>query len=125
MALAACVDSVAAVAILVSDILAPGVWHLGLFLVATELHGDGSAQVLYQRLEAWAGDLGAQWMRLGVVRGNARAEAFWRKRGFVELRQRDGVEMGARVNTVRVMAKPLAGGSFAQYLALVPRDRPE
>ncbi len=118
-------DSLAAMASVVSDVLAPGVWHLGLFLVATQLHGGGAAHLLYPRLEAWARDLGAQWMRLGVVRGNARAEAFWRRQGFVELRLREGVEMGARVNTIRVMAKPLAGGSLAQYVALVPRDRPE
>ena len=31
--------------------------------------------------------------------------------------------MGAKVNTLRVMAKPLAGGSLAEYFALVARDR--
>jgi hypothetical protein len=29
------------------------------------------------------------------------------------------------VNDLRVMAKPLAGGTLAEYLALVARDRPE
>jgi hypothetical protein len=33
--------------------------------------------------------------------------------------------MGRLVNTLRVMVKPLAGGSTAQYLTLVERDRPE
>jgi hypothetical protein len=33
--------------------------------------------------------------------------------------------MGQRVNTLRVMAKPLAGGTLEQYTALVIRDRPE
>jgi hypothetical protein len=32
--------------------------------------------------------------------------------------------MGKRSNTLRVMYKPLAGGSVAQYLALIERDRP-
>ena len=32
---------------------------------------------------------------------------------------------GTKVNTLRVMAKPLAGGSLAEYFALVARDRPE
>jgi hypothetical protein len=31
--------------------------------------------------------------------------------------------MGRLTNNVRVMFKPLAGGSLAQYLALVERDR--
>ena len=118
-------DSPVAMANVVSDLLAPAVWHIGLFLVATELHGGGTAHVLYPRLEVWTKGVGAQWLRLGVVRGNARAEAFWRGLGYVELRQREGMEMGARVNTVRVMAKPRTGGSIEQYLALVPRDRPE
>ena len=32
---------------------------------------------------------------------------------------------GKLVNTLRVMAKPLAGGTPPEYLALVARDRPE
>jgi RimJ/RimL family protein N-acetyltransferase len=108
----------------VSDLLAPGVWHIGLFMLATRLHGSGAARSLYKRLERWALDLGAQWLRLGVVQGNARAERFWEGCGFVEVRKR-GVEMGKLVNTLRVMAKPLAAGTLSEYLALVARDRPE
>jgi hypothetical protein len=33
--------------------------------------------------------------------------------------------MGRRVHTVRVMFKPLNGGSLAGYLALVGRDHPQ
>ena len=33
--------------------------------------------------------------------------------------------MGRKVNTVRVMVKPLAGGTLPAYLALVARDRPD
>lgn len=33
--------------------------------------------------------------------------------------------MGTKVNTVRVMAKALAGGSLSEYLALVKRDNPQ
>jgi hypothetical protein len=51
--------------------------------------------------------------------------AFWERCAFVEVRRRDGVEMGTRTNTIRVMAKPLAGGTLREYLALVARDRPE
>ena len=118
-------DSLAAMANVVSDLLATSVWHIGLYIVATRLHGSGAAQSLYGRLEDWTRSLGAQWLRLGVVQGNARAERFWESVGFVDVRERKGVEMGARVNTIRVMAKPLAGGTIAQYLALVARDRPE
>jgi GNAT superfamily N-acetyltransferase len=109
----------------VSDLLARTVWHIGLFIVATRLHGSGAAQVLYQQLESWAHRLGAQWLRLGVVQGNTRAERFWEKCALVEVRQRSDVEMGKQVHTLRVMAKPLAAGPLPDYLALVTRDRPE
>jgi GNAT superfamily N-acetyltransferase len=114
-----------AMANVVTDLLATGVWHIGLFIVATARHGCGEARVLYRGLEDWARSHGAAWMRLGVVRGNARAERFWESLGYLETRTREGIEMGRRVNTVRVMVKPLAGGTLEQYLALVPRDRPE
>ena len=116
--------SMVAMANLVSDLLAPGVWHIGLFIVATALHGSGAAQAMYGQLEAWTHAQGAQWLRLGVVAGNARAERFWERAGYVEVRDRGGIRLGARTHTVRVMVKPLAGGTLPQYLALVVRDRP-
>ena len=118
-------DTLVGMANVVSDLLAPRVWHIGLFIVATHLQGSGAAQRLYARLEGWMHDRGAQWLRLGVVAGNARAERFWERCAYVEVRRRNGVEMGARRNTIRVMAKPLDGGSLREYLALVDRDRPE
>jgi ribosomal protein S18 acetylase RimI-like enzyme len=68
---------------------------------------------------------GAQWVRLGVVVGNARAERFWEKAGFGEVRRRYEVEIEGRVGDLRVMVKRLAGRSIAEYLALVARDRPD
>lgn len=118
-------ESLIGIANVVSDLLAPSIWHIGLFIVATRLHGSGTARVLYDQLECWALDRGARWLRLGVVEGNAQGERFWQKCGFVEVRKRHGVKMGTLVNTVRVMAKPLAAGRLPEYLSLVARDRPE
>jgi GNAT superfamily N-acetyltransferase len=112
----------AAMANVISDLLAPGVWHLGTFIVATQRHGSGCAQRLLQSLEAWALQSGAQWMRLGVVQGNTRAVAFWRQRGYQQVAERRGVVMGRQINTVRVMAKSLCGQPLDAYRALVPRD---
>ncbi|MEQ1686203.1 MAG: GNAT family N-acetyltransferase [Burkholderiaceae bacterium] len=126
--LVACLDGDArpvAMVNVVSDLLAPHVWHIGLFIVASARHGSGDAQALYRGLEAWVVAHGAQWLRLGVVQGNARAERFWESMGFVETRTRAGIEMGRRTNTLRVMFKPLASGTLEDYLALVERDRPE
>jgi len=114
-----------AMANVVSDLLAPHVWHVGLYIVAPALRGSGAAARWYGALESWMRASGARWIRLGVVAGNARAERFWQARGYRELRVRTGVEMGVRVNDVRVLMKPLAGGTAAEYLELVPRDRPD
>lgn len=116
---------IAGIAEVLSDFLAADVWHIGLFVVATARHGSGEAQGLYRALERWMRSQGAQYVRLGVVQGNARAERFWEQEGFTETRTRDGVEMGRRVNTLRVMAKVLGEGSLERYRQLVPRDRPE
>jgi GNAT superfamily N-acetyltransferase len=115
----------AAMATVVTDLLAKHVWHIGLFIVASARHGKGDAQRLHGSLERWAREHGAQWLRLGVVQGNARAERFWASCGYVQVRLREGLAMGKLTNTVRVMVKPLAGGRFDDYLAMVPRDRPQ
>lgn len=117
--------AIVALADVVSNLLAPGVWHVGLFIVATRLHGSGRANEIFGALEGWARDGGAQWLRLNVAVGNTRAERFWERTGFAEVRRREGVRIGRQDNTMRVMLKPLAGGSLAEYLARVPRDRPE
>ncbi len=80
---------------------------------------------LYRGLESWAASHGATWLRLGVVRGNARAERFWEALGYIQTRTRSGVEMGRLKNTLRVMVKPLAEDTLEHYLSLIPRDRPD
>ncbi len=111
----------------VDDLIAPGVCHIGLFLTATHLHGSGLASELYAALEAWARRDGARWMRLGVVVGNTRAERFWARMGFEEIRQRHGLPYEGPSTSVRVMLKPLDGRPLAAqlegYLKRVERDR--
>jgi GNAT superfamily N-acetyltransferase len=113
-----------AMANVISDLLAKDIWHIGTFIVATRRHGTGDAQVLYESLERWAQQGGARWMRLGVVEGNARAEAFWERRGYRQVTKREGMLMGKKTNTIRVMAKPLLGQPLSEYYSLVERDRP-
>jgi GNAT superfamily N-acetyltransferase len=108
-----------------SDILAPRVWHVGIFIVASSLHGTGAASALYDTLERWMAANGAAWIRLGVVEGNVKAERFWRKTGYREVRKRLGIAMGRRTNDVRVLVKPLESRSITDYLSLVERDNPD
>ncbi len=116
--------SLVAMASGVSDLLAHGVWHIGLFILESPRHGTGEAQSMWDSLQAWAQHNGAQWLRLGVVLGHARAERFWARQGFVQVRIREGITMGQRTNTVRVLIKPLARQPLEHYLAIVERDRP-
>ena len=117
--------SLIAMANVITDLLAESIHHIGTFIVATGLHGTGHAQRIYDGLERWSIAGGAAWLRLGVVRGNTRAERFWATRGFEPVRERPGIAMGPRVVTVTNMVKSLAGGSLDEYFSLVPRDRHE
>jgi GNAT superfamily N-acetyltransferase len=108
-----------------SDILAARVWHIGIFIVASSLHGTGAALTLYDTLERWMRASGAAWIRLGVVEGNVKAERFWQKTGYREVRKRLGIKMGSRTNDVRVLVKALENGSIAECLSLFERDNPD
>jgi ribosomal protein S18 acetylase RimI-like enzyme len=117
--------SLIAMANVITDLLATTIFHIGTFIVATERHGTGEAQILNRGLEEWAAANGAAWMRLGVVRGNTPAERFWAAQGYIRVRERPDIEMGKRFVTVQNMVKPLLGGVLEDYFALAPRDRPE
>lgn len=117
--------ALAGVLVVLSDFCATGVWHLSLFLLATRLHGQGLAGALHLALQDWARRQGARWLRLGVIVGNVRAERFWERMGYAEVRRRLGIDTGGRLNDSRVMVKPLGPDGLDDYLARVPRDRPD
>ncbi|SFC92753.1 GNAT family N-acetyltransferase [Collimonas sp. OK412] len=112
-------------ATVLSNLIAPHVWHIGTFIVATSLHGTGAAGFLYDRLEEWTKEEGAHWLRLGAVTGNLKAERFWEKVGYKEIRRRTGVQLGSMTHTIRVFVKPLCMFGLPEYLSLVVRDQPE
>ncbi|WP_339484136.1 GNAT family N-acetyltransferase [Pseudomonas sivasensis] len=112
-----------AVVNIAADLLADGVWHIGLLLVDARFHGTGLAQQVHADLQAWAIENGARWLRLTAVVGNSKAERFWPKLGYVEVRTREGIRMGRQVNHVSIQVKVLAEGQLDGYLALVAQDR--
>jgi len=118
-------NRVMAMTIVFSDFLAEGVWLISLYMVDKTMHGNGFALRFYQQLESWMISQNAKWIRLGIVKGNIKAEKFWLKCGYVQIREREGVPSGLRVNTLRVMVKPLCSEGLEQYLLKVTRDRPE
>ncbi|MGH6609779.1 MAG: GNAT family N-acetyltransferase [Burkholderiaceae bacterium] len=105
-----------------TDLRATGVYHLGFFMTATNMHGTGFSQRLYRAYEQWAVERGARWLRLGVVQANARAEAFWRNLGYVEVRRQVDYVLGDLSHVLLVMVKPIAGETLRDYLEVVPRD---
>lgn len=115
----------AAMANVVEDLLAKDVWHISTFIVETARHGNGDAATLYCGVESWAKASGAHWLRLGVVKGHLAAERFWLKCGYQQTRERPGVGFSQKVQTLRVMCKPLSGRPISEYLDLIERDRPE
>ena len=65
--------------------------------------------------------------RVGTVgrsRWHTVAERFWEKVGYTEVKLRKGVEMKERIFDMRIMAKPLGGGTIAEYRSIMPRDDP-
>jgi GNAT superfamily N-acetyltransferase len=115
---------IVAMATVITGLLAPRVWHISLFMIATAFHGTGMGGLLYAGLEKWAKGEGASWLRLDVVIGNRKAERFWEKAGYKDV-QRLSTQWGSMTHTVRVMVKPLRGSDIDEYLREVPRDRPK
>ena len=63
----------------------PGAIELWRFYVRREWHGQGIAQALMERVRAEAAARGAATLWLGVWDRNPRAQAFYRKCGFVDV----------------------------------------
>jgi len=104
---------------------APGVMHLGFFMVEEARQGTGFAKDVYRCYEDWAIAQGARWLRLGVVEPNQRAHRFWQQLGYREVRRRNDVQIGRRTHVLIVMVKPVGSNTLQAYLDAVPRDRPE
>lgn len=117
--------SLVALVNIISDLWSPGVWHTAFFIVDSSRHGSGDARLIHQDIERWAQQNGAQWMRLVVVQGNVKAERFWEKIGYQQVRTLEGIKMGKRTNTLRMMVKPLGGRTLEEHLQRLPKDRPD
>jgi GNAT superfamily N-acetyltransferase len=65
------------------DYPGPGVWWLGLLLLAPESRGLGLGGRLYAAFESWVAGQGASEVRLCVQVHNIGAHRFWQRLGFV------------------------------------------
>lgn len=64
-----------------------GVWYLDFMIVDAAARRKGIGWSIYNVIEQWAVDRGAQEMRLAVLEANGAAESFWRSQGYRELRR--------------------------------------
>jgi len=109
----------------VADLPAPGVMPLGFFIVEDARQGTGFADAVHDGYEKWAVAQGARWLRLGVVTANRRAQRFWQRLGYGEVRRRADVRISDLTHELIVMMKPVGNNSLQQYLEAVARDRPD
>jgi GNAT superfamily N-acetyltransferase len=107
-----------------TDLMAAGVWHIGLFQIATADWGSGRAQALYAALEDWMMTGGAQMLRLSVADQNPRARRFWERNGYALWHTRSGVQMGRRSNVLHTLLKPVGVMTLDDYRRAVPGDAP-
>ncbi len=90
----------------------PAPAELRRFYVDRALHGRGAAGLLMDAAVATAAAHGARTLWLGVWERNARAIAFYAKRGFADVGAQRFV-LGADVQTDRVLARAIAHGDAA------------
>jgi GNAT superfamily N-acetyltransferase len=70
---------------LISDWPAPGTWLIGFLLLEPAARNRGLGPTIVAAVEAYAGDRGAQRLRVGVEQTNPRALRFWEGQGFVHV----------------------------------------
>lgn len=86
----------------------PGTVELISMYVAPEGRGRGVGDVLLQRVEQWARQVGAAELRLAVVPGNSHAWSLYERNGFHDTGE-PGDLMPDGVRREHVMTKKLAG----------------
>jgi ribosomal protein S18 acetylase RimI-like enzyme len=69
----------------IKDYPEPGVWFLGLLLLHPDARSQGLGEKVYAAFAEWVFAQGGDIVRLGVVKQNERALAFWTKAGFQEV----------------------------------------
>ena len=105
-------NGLVAVAAILRDYPSDGVWYLGFLIVDAAARGKGIGRSIYDVIERWAADRGAQEIRLAVLEANGAAERFWRSLGYRELR-RVGPDTFKVLSHHRVELCRLLGGNRA------------
>jgi GNAT superfamily N-acetyltransferase len=81
----------------------PGVWWIGLLLLAPEVRGQGVGRRLIEGFIEYARLQGAVRLMLGVVEENRAAYRFWEQMEFTRVRTTEPRPFGRKVHAVHVM----------------------
>ena len=92
------------------EVTGPSPIELWRFYVDRAHHGRGVAQALMTAAIAAADHKGARTLWLGVWERNPRAQAFYRKSGFVDVGAHDFM-VGRDIQTDRLMARPIGSNA--------------
>ncbi|WP_446896954.1 GNAT family N-acetyltransferase [Clostridium sp. LBM24168] len=77
-------------------------WMLGLMLIDPMERRKGLGRIVHCRLTEWAGGLGAESFRIGVVDKNIEGLRFWKSLGYREIRKAE-IQLKNEVNKLYVM----------------------
>lgn len=78
-----------------------GTAFVGFFMLDISVQGKGIGSEIFQEIERGLQEKGFKRIRLGYVKDNPQAKAFWYKNGFLEL----GIELKQELYTIRVLEK--------------------
>lgn len=98
---------------LIQDFPGEREWWLGLLMLDPAARAAGLGTRLFHALERAVAAEGGTAIYLGVLEHNARAERFWRRLGFVELRRQDYTSAAGHPSRVIVMRHGLIGQQAA------------
>lgn len=94
---------------LIQDFPGAREWTLGLLMIDPATRAAGLGTRLFHALERAIAAPGGTAIYLGVLEHNVRAERFWRRLGFVELRRQDYTSASGHLSRVIVMRYGLTG----------------
>ena len=82
-------------------------WWIGLLLLAPNARNRGLGEIIIRRFKSYVQRNGGRAIALGVVADNERALGFWRKLGFMVVRQTEPRRFGNKTQTIRVLQRIL------------------
>ena len=90
---------------------AEGDWWIGLLMLAPEARSGGLGGRICEEAARSVAEEGGRALHLAVLEQNPRAERFWRRHGFDEVRRKPFTAATGKESTVIVMRRDLASES--------------